>query len=214
MDQEILNSYSKLNHLNVSRETFLDFEKYISMILEKNKKINIISQNTASKKTIIDRHIIDSAQIIDFVDLNSNTTIDLGSGSGMPGIIVAIILKNMKNNMNVHLYEKSYHKSQFLKEVSEKLNLKTKIFQQNIFGIKNLETGTIMSRAFKPMPVVLDLVYENFSKFKNLIFFMGKSGKKVFENSKKKWKLEYEEKKSLTSKDSFLVNIKKIKKKT
>jgi 16S rRNA (guanine527-N7)-methyltransferase len=213
MDSEILNSYSKLNHLNVSRETFLDFENYITMILEKNKKINIISQNTASKKTIIDRHIVDSAQIIDFVDLNSNITTDLGSGSGMPGIIVAIILKNMNNNMNVHLYEKSYHKSQFLKEVSEKLNLKTKIFQKNIFEIKNLETGTIMSRAFKPMPVVLDLVYKNFSKFKNLIFFMGKSGKKVFENSKKKWELEYEEKKSLTNKDSFLVNIKKIKNK-
>ena len=211
MDKEILNSYSKLNNLNVSRETFSDFENYISMILEKNKKINIISQNTASKKAIIDRHIIDSAQIIDFVNLNSNTTTDLGTGSGMPGIIVAIILKNMNSNMNVHLYEKSYHKSQFLKEVSEKLNLKTKIFQKNIFEIKNLESGTIMSRAFKPMPVVLDLVYENFSKFKNLIFFMGKSGKKVFENSKKKWELEYEEKKSLTNKDSFLVNIKKIK---
>src|SRR5210317_2258369 len=157
MDQEILKSYSKLNYLNVSRETFLDFENYISMILEKNKKINIISQNTASKKTIIDRHIIDSAQIIDFVDLNSNTTIDLGSGAGMPGIIVAIILKNMKNNMNVHLYEKSYHKSHFLKEVSEKLNLKTKIFQQNIFEIKKLEKRKIMNRAFKPMQVFLNL---------------------------------------------------------
>jgi len=213
MDQEILNSYSKLNHLYVSRETFLDFENYISMILEKNKKINIISQNTASKKAIIERHIIDSAQIIDFVDLNSNTTTDIGSGGGMPGIIVAIILKNMKNNMNVHLYEKSYHKSHFLKEVSEKLNLQTKVFQRNIYEIKNLETGTIMSRAFKPMPVVLDLVYNNFSKYKNLIFFMGKSGKKIFENSKKNWELEFEEKKSLTSKDSFLVNIKKIKKK-
>jgi 16S rRNA (guanine527-N7)-methyltransferase len=213
MDQEILNSYSKIKHLNVSRETFLDFEKYISMILEKNKKINIISQNTASKKAIIDRHIIDSAQVIDFINLNSNIATDLGSGSGMPGIIVAIILKNINNNMNVHLYEKSYHKSQFLKEVSEKLNLKTKVFQKNIFEIKNLETGTIMSRAFKPMPVVLDLVYENFSKYKNLIFFMGKSGKKVFENSKKKWEMEYVEKKSLTSKDSFLINIKKIKKK-
>ena len=211
MDQEILNSYTKLNHLNVPRETFLDFEKYISLILQKNQKINIISKNTALKKTIIERHIIDSAQIIDFVDLNSDTTTDLGTGSGMPGIIVAIILKNMNNNMNVHLYEKSYHKSQFLKEVSEKLNLKTKIFQKNIFEIKNLETGTIMSRAFKPMPIVLDLVYENFSKFKNLIFFMGKSGKKVFENSKKKWELEYVEKKSLTNKDSFLINIKKIK---
>jgi len=213
MDQEILNSYSRLNDLNVSRETFLDFENYISLILEKNKKINIIGQNTASKNAIIERHIIDSAQIIDFVDLNCNTTTDLGSGAGFPGIIVAIILKNMKNKMNVHLYEKSYHKSHFLKEVSEKLNLNTKVFQKNIFEIKNLETGTIMSRAFKPMPVVLDLVYENFSKYKNLIFFMGKNGKKVFENSKIKWNLEYIEKKSLTSKDSFLINIKKIKKK-
>ena len=213
MDHEILNSYSRLNHLNVSRETFSDFENYISMIIEKNKKINLISEKTASKEAIIERHIIDSAQIIDFVDLKCNTTTDLGSGAGMPGIIVAIILKNMKNNMNVNLYEKSYHKSYFLKEVSEKLKLNTKIFQKNIFEIKNLETGTIMSRAFKPMPVVLDLVYENFSKFKNIIFFMGKSGKNVFENSKKNWVLEYTEKKSLTNEDSFLINIKKIKKK-
>ena len=213
MDQEILNSYSRLNDLNVSRETFLDFENYISMILEKNKKINIISKKTASKKAIIDRHIIDSAQIIDFVNLNCNTTTDLGSGGGMPGIIIAIILKNMKNKMNVHLYEKSHHKSHFLKEVSKKLNLNTKVIQKNIFDIKKLETGTIMSRAFKPMPIVLDLVYENFSDFKNLIFFMGKSGKKIFEESKKNWELEYEEKKSLTSDSSFLLNIKKIKKK-
>ena len=213
MDQEILNSYSKLNGLNVSRETFLDFENYISMINEKNKEINIISQKTSSKKSIIERHIVDSAQIIDFVDFNCNTTTDLGSGAGMPGIVVAIILKNMKNRMNVHLYEKSYHKSRFLKEVSEKLNLNTKIFQKNIFEIKNLETGTIMSRAFKPMPVVLDLVYENFSKYKNLIFFMGKNGKKIFENSKNNWDLECIEKKSLTNQESFLLNIKKINKK-
>jgi 16S rRNA (guanine527-N7)-methyltransferase len=213
MDQEILNSYSKFNSLNVSRETFLDFEIYISMILEKNKKINIISQNESSKIAIINRHIIDSAQIIDFVDFNYNTTLDLGSGGGFPGIVVAIILKNMKKNMEVHLYEKSYHKSHFLEEVSKKLNLNTKVFQKNIFETKNLETGTIMSRAFKPMPVVLDLVYENFSKYKNLIFFMGKSGKKIFEKSKNDWDLDYVEKKSLTNEDSFLLNIKKISKK-
>jgi 16S rRNA (guanine527-N7)-methyltransferase len=183
------------------------------MILEKNKKINIISKKTSSKKTIIDRHIIDSAQIIDFVDLNSNTTTDLGTGGGMPGIIVAIMLKNMKKDVKVHLYEKSHHKSVFLREVSRKLKLKTEILQENVFNLKKLETGTIMSRAFKPMPVVLDLVYENFISFKNLIFFMGKNGKKVFENSLKKWDLEYTEKKSLTSDDSFLLNIKNIKKK-
>ena len=70
-----------------------------------------------------------------------------------------------------------------------------------------------MSRAFKPMPVVLDLVYENFSKYKNLIFFMGENGKKIFDKSKDDWNIEYIEKKSVTSEDSFLLNIKKISKK-
>ena len=213
MEKEILNSYSKLDSLNVSRETYLDFESFISMIIEENKKINLISQENSKKETIRERHIIDSAQIIDFIDLNLDTTVDLGTGGGMPGIIIAIILKNMKKDMKVHLYEKSHHKSIFLKEVSRKLKLKTEIFQENIFDQKNLKTGTIMSRAFKPMPVVLDLVYENFTSYKNLIFFMGKNGKKVFENSLKDWDLEYTEKKSLTSNDSFLLNIKKIKKK-
>ena len=212
MDQEILNSYSELSGLNVSRETYLDFEIFISMILEKNKEINIISKKNAKNNIIRARHIIDSAQIIDFIDLNSNTTTDLGTGGGLPGIVVAIILKNLKNDMKVNLYEKSHHKSNFLREVSRKLNLRTEIFQENIFDIKNLKTGTIMSRAFKPMPVVLDLVYENFLDYKNLIFFVGRSGKKVFKNLLKDWDLEYTERKSLTSEDSFLLNIKKIRK--
>ena len=213
MDQEILNSYSRINHLNVSRETFLDFENYISMILEKNKKINIISQNTASKKAIIDRHIIDSAQIIDFVDLKSNTTCDLGTGGGMPGLIMAIVMKKIKNEMRINLYEKSYHKCLFLKEVSKKLNLNTDIIQKDIFKVKNIETGTIMSRAFKPMPIILDLVNQNFKKYKNIILFMGRTGKKILNDTLKEWDLDYEEKKSLTSDDSFILNIKKIKKK-
>ena len=212
MEQEILNSYSRLNSLNVSRETYLDFELFISMIIEKNKEFNIISQENAKDNIIRDRHIIDSAQIIDFIDFNSNSATDLGSGAGMPGIIIAIILKNMKKDMKINLYEKSHHKSSFLREVSRKLKLKTEIFQKNIFDLKKLETGTIMSRAFKPMPLVLDLVYKNFLIYKNLIFFMGKNGKKVFENSLENWDLEYTEKKSLTNEDSFLLNIKNIKK--
>ena len=213
MDQEILNSYSRINHLNVSRETFLDFENYISMILEKNKKINIISQKTASKKVIINRHIIDSAQIIDFVDLNCNTTYDLGTGGGMPGLIVAIAMKKIKNNLKVYLYEKSHHKCIFLREVSKELNLNTEVVHKDIFKVKNIETGTIMSRAFKPMSVILDLVHDNFKKYKNIIFFMGKNGRVILNDVLQKWDLDYEEKKSLTSKDSFILNIKKMQKK-
>ena len=103
MDKEIINSYSKLNSLNVSRETYLDFESYISMIIKKNKEINLISEKNAQNSIIRRRHIIDSAQIIDFIDLNSNTIYDIGSGAGMPGLVIAIMLKNLKKKMKFTL---------------------------------------------------------------------------------------------------------------
>ena len=213
MDNIFLNSYSKIPNLDVSRETCNDLESLILMIQEKNKKINIISKKFNEKSLIRNRHIIDSAQIIDFVDLNSNTTCDLGTGGGMPGIIIAIVLKKIKSSMKVNLYEKSHHKCVFLREVSKKLSLNTEIIQKDIFKLKNIETGTIMTRAFKPMPIILDIVNQNFKKYQNLVLFMGETGKKILNDTLKEWDLEYEEKKSLTSDNSFILNIKKIKKK-
>jgi len=213
MDNVILNSYSKISHLNVSRETCNELETLISMIQEKNKEINIISKKIFERSAIRERHIIDSAQIIDFVDLNSNTTSDLGTGGGMPGLIVAIAMKKIKNSMKIHLYEKSHHKCVFLKEVSKKMSLNTEVIQKDIFKIKNIETGTIMSRAFKPMPVILNIINKNFQKYKNIIFFMGANGRKILSDVLKEWELDFEEKKSLTSDHSFILNIKKIKKK-
>ena len=213
MDSIISKNYSQIQKYDVSRETCNDFESLIGLIQEKNREINIISKKTSEKEAIRQRHIIDSAQIIDFVDLNSNTTCDLGTGGGMPGLIVAIVMKKIKNDMKINLYEKSHHKSVFLKEVSKKLNLNTNVIQKDIFTVKNIETGTIMSRAFKPMPIILKLVNQNFRKYKNIILFMGNSGRKILNETLKEWDLDYEEKKSLTNDDSFILNIKKIKKK-
>ena len=209
----ILNKYPQLNQLNVSRETCLDFEKLISMIIDKNKEINLISKETANNDVIRERHIVDSAQVIEFVDLNSNTTTDLGTGGGFPGIVVGIMIKNKQKDVKMKLYEKSHHKSSFLREVSRKLNLNTEVIQRDVFETAELKSGTIMARAFKPLPKVLELVYKNFSSYQNLILFMGKSGKKNLEETLKNWEFDYEKKKSITSEDSFLLNIKNIKKK-
>ena len=213
MDSIISKNYSKITKFNVSRETCNELENLISMIQKKNEEINLISKKNTERGAIRLRHIFDSLQIVDFVDLNSNTTSDLGSGGGMPGMIIAILMKKLKKRMKVQLYEKSYHKCVFLKDVSEKFELNTEIIQKDIFKIKNIETGTIMSRAFKPMPIILDLVQKNFLKYKNIILFMGKSGRKILNDTLKTWDLDYEEKKSLTSKDSFLLNIKNMEKK-
>ena len=211
--EEIFKKYALLKDQNVPRETLIDFELFISMLQHGNDEINIISKETAKNEVIRERHIIDSAQIIEFVDLNSNIIIDIGSGGGMPGIILSIMIKNMKNSPKVHLYEKSHHKSSFLRKVSRDLNLNTEVMQENIFEAQNLESGTIMARAFKPLPIILDLVYKNFNSYKNLIIFMGKNGEKVLEETLINWDFDFEKKKSITSEDSFLLNIKNIKKK-
>ncbi len=210
IDSNIL-EYSKLEPLNVSRETFPELEEFRTLILEKNKDINLISSK--SEQISRERHIIDSAQIIDLIDKNDKLCTDIGSGSGLPGIVLAIIMKHKKSNMEFHLYEKSHHKSNFLKEVSKKFGLNTKIFQKNIFDEKNLETDVIVARAFKPLPIILELADKNFKKFKNIILYLGKNGKEILKESIMKWEFEYKEKKSLTSEDSILIKISNLKKK-
>ena len=89
IDSNFLN-YSCLETLNVSRETFPDLEHFRQAIIEKNKAINLISRE--SESTSKERHIIDSAQIIDLIDLNASVCTDIGSGSGLRGFVLAIIL--------------------------------------------------------------------------------------------------------------------------
>ena len=211
--EEILDKYPLLKYQNVSRETCVDFEKFIIQLKKGNEKINLISNENTQDNKIRERHIVDSAQAIDFIDFNSNTITDIGSGGGFPGIIVSILIKNLKKNIKVNLYEKSHHKSVFLRKISRDLKLETEVIQKNIFEIKNIKSGTIMARAFKPLPIVLELVYKNFNNYKNLILFMGKNGEKTLEETLKIWDFDFEKKKSITSQDSFLLNIKNIKKK-
>ena len=209
----IIKKYPLLKDQNVPRETFVEFESFIAMLQKRNEEINIISKETAKNDVIRERHIVDSAQIIDFVDLKSTTITDIGSGGGMPGIIISIMIKNLQKSIKVNLYEKSHHKSSFLRKVSRDLKLNTEVIQENIFETQNIDSGTIMARAFKPLPIVLELVYRNFSNYKNLILFMGKNGEKILEDTLKVWDFDFEKKKSITSEDSFLLNIKNIKKK-
>jgi len=211
--EEFLKKYPLLKNHNVSRETFITFESFITMLQKKNEEINIISKETAKIEVIRERHIEDCAQAIELIDLNSNIITDIGSGGGMPGVIISIMLKNMKNSSKIHLYEKSHHKSAFLRNVSRDLQLNTEIMQENIFEVQNLESGTIIARAFKPLPIMLDLVCKNFSSYKNLILFMGKNGETILEKTSADWDFDFEKKESITSKDSFLLNIKNIKKK-
>ena len=209
IDSNIL-EYKNLEPLNVSRETFPQFEAYCELLKKENNKINLISKST--EIDMRKRHIVDCAQTIDFIDENYKVCTDVGSGSGLPGIVLAIIMKINKPNMKFHLYEKSFKKCQFLSAVKEKLDLNAEVFQKDIFKEKNIETDLIITRAFKPLPIDLDLAEKNFKKFKSLIIFLGKNKKDILEKALSNWSFDYKEKKSMTSSESKIIKICNLKK--
>ncbi len=210
IDSYFLKTVPKFN-LDVSRETLERLDEYSKDIILKNKEINLISKSTES--SIKSRHIADSMQTIDFINKKDiKTCTDLGSGAGLPGIVLGIIMSSKKPTFKVIFYEKSYHKSNFLREMSKKFNLDAEIYQKNIFNEKNLITDVIISRAFKPLPVIFQIAKTNFKNFKYIILFLGKSGKKILKDAMKNWKFDYEERKSLTNDESIIVKISNLKK--
>ena len=210
IDSNIL-QYKNLEPLNVSRETFPQFEAFCELLKKENSKINLISKST--EKEIRKRHIVDCAQTVEFIDENYDICTDVGSGSGLPGIVLAIIMKVKKPNMKFHLYEKSFRKCEFLSSVKEKLDLNAEVFQKDIFKEKNIETDLIIARAFKPLPIVLNLAEKNFKKFKSVILFLGKNKRDILERALTNWSFDYKEKKSITSSESKIIKICNLKKK-
>ena len=197
--------------LQVSRETIESLNIFENLLLENNRKFNLISKST--ENIIKTRHILDSAQVIDFVDKNSKNCIDLGTGAGFPGIVLSILFKERKYPMRIDLYEKSPKKCQFLSKVVKRLNLNALVLEKNIFEQRNLEVGTIVARAFKPIQSIFRIITENFNNYKNLILFLGKNQKQTLLDASKVWEFEFKEQKSVTSADSLILNIKKVRKK-
>ncbi len=211
IDSNII-KFKKLSLQNVSRETLKELKEYSNEIILKNRHVNLISKST--EKSINTRHIEDSAQTIDFID-NKDIKVctDLGSGAGLPGIVLGILMKSKKPVFKLIFYEKSFHKSNFLQEMKKKFKLNSEVHQKNIFNEKNLNTDVIITRAFKPLPVIFQIAQSNFKSFKYIILFLGKSGKQMLKDALKFWKFDYEERKSLTNDESIIVKISNLKKK-
>ena len=93
MDKTIqIDTFSRFTQ--VSRETIISLKKYEDELVEANKNLNLIGKSTIDQIWI--RHFLDSAQVIDFIDKNDKTLIDIGSGAGFPGLVLAIVLKDRK----------------------------------------------------------------------------------------------------------------------
>ena len=193
---------------NVSRETIEKLKIYHKFLIEKNKTLNLIGKNTVN--SIFSRHFKDSAQIYDLLDKKLDI-IDIGSGAGFPGVIVKILMENESLNGNIILIEKSPRKSNFLRDLCIKLDLKVKIENKRLEIYDFLETSTVISRAFKSTLDTIDILYRNIENIKELVLLKGKTYQQEVDEAKKKYTFELEKFRSITSDESSIIKIKNIK---
>ena len=196
----------------VSRETITSLVKYENYLIKSNKTLNLIGKSTINKIWV--RHFLDSAQVIDFIDKNTCSLIDLGSGAGFPGLIIAILAKDRKIRLKVKLIEKSTKKALFLREIVNYLNLNVEVLNINaLTHAKKLEADLIVARAFKPLKIILQFLDKNTKNWKKVFLFLGKTGQDELLQASKNWHIKYKQRMSITSNDSIVIEINKLTKK-
>ena len=195
----------------VSRETIRSLIQYENLLFEANKNLNLVGKSTIDNVWI--RHFLDSVQVIDFIDNNQYSLIDLGSGAGFPGLVLAIASKDRKMSLKIKLIEKSLKKTLFLNEVIDQLKLDAQVINLNVFE-KNysLDSEVITARAFKPLEKILELIHNKAKNWKKIFVFLGKTGRNELVQASKSWDIEYKQRVSVTSDDSIVIEIKKLKK--
>ena len=198
--------------IQVSRETIVSLKKYEELLIEANKSLNLVGNSTINQ--IWHRHFLDSAQVIEFIDKNDKSLVDLGSGAGFPGLIVAIIAKDKKMSLKIKLIEKSSKKIKFLKKVVRELDLNVEALHQNVLEDQiKFSDDVFVVRAFKPLKIILQLIHNKCENWKKIFIFLGKTGKNELLQASKSWDIEYKQRVSVTSNDSIVIEINKLIKK-
>ena len=196
-----------LNTLRFNQDAIYKIDTFCREVFDYNKKFNLISKSTI--KTIWERHILDSAQLVKFIKFNDGLSVsDLGTGAGFPGIIIAIYNRNPK--FHVKLYEKSKVKTKFLKFVCDKLNIKAEIYE-NDYRSHLINSYYIVTRAFKKLEEQIRISREIIGINHKLIILKGKNAKEDIKRLNNNFNYSYTLEKSITSSESkiLIVDIKK-----
>ena len=191
------------NELGFSDSSIKKLKKFHNYLLEYNKRYNLISKNT--EKSIWNRHILDSAQIIKFIDESKdNNIVDFGSGAGFPGLIIAFYNENVR--FHVKLYEKSPVKRAFLRNIKKELDIKNIDIENDVYE-KKIEADVVVCRAFKKLDEILKISREIVKKPHKLIILKGKNAQSEINNVSLGSNYSYKIEKSITDDNSKIIIV-------
>ena len=194
--------------LNVSRETLNDFYEYETLLSKWNEKINLVSKNTLVD--IWERHFLDSGQIIKHIEVSGKRWVDVGSGAGFPGLVVALLLRDRKIDCDLVLVEKNPKKGFFLNEVIRKLNLSVEVVNDNIYTLEPLNADILTARAFSELKNLIEIAFHHRKKDGICLFLKGDNYRIELDKTLNSWFFDYDIVDSLSSSSGKIIRVKKI----
>ena len=195
--------------LNVSRETFLRLKEYEKLLFKWNAKINLVSRSTLDN--FWNRHVLDSAQFLSSVGEKAGKWVDLGSGGGLPGLVVAILSDEIEPVNKLFLVEADVRKAVFLKTVCRELGLKVEVSNNRIDELPPMSTDIVSARALAPLKTLCLYAKNHLEKDGVAVFAKGENWKAELVEAQKKWIFSYEAVKSTLHEGSVVLVLRGIK---
>jgi 16S rRNA (guanine527-N7)-methyltransferase len=194
--------------LHVSRESRAAIEKYVEILVLWQKRINLIGPSTVTQ--LWKRHIVDSLQILPLLPAGSRTIAELGSGAGIPGLVIAIA-----GNLEAHLYESNGKKAAFLREAVRQTGAKAVVHQVRLESIaRRREEGVprvdaVVARAVAPLRLLLDYAEPFLALGAVGLFHKGQDVDAELTEATKYWNIEFRKHPSMCDSHGVILEIRK-----
>nr|WP_251134461.1 16S rRNA (guanine(527)-N(7))-methyltransferase RsmG [Falsiruegeria litorea] len=193
--------------MDVSRETFEKLEAFDALLKKWNPKINLVSRKSLADVWV--RHISDSLQVYSCLNASGHW-VDLGSGGGFPGVIVAIVASVENPGLNVTLVESDQRKSAFLRTVLRETVSVGMVITDRIENIEPLDADILSARALSDLPRLLEFSQRHLKSTGIALFPKGATWKKEVEEAKQEWNFDFEAVKSVTEPSAVVLKIKGV----
>lgn len=192
----------------VSRETSQQLETYVALLKKWTQRINLVS--AATLDDVWQRHIADSIQVFDASDISSGSWVDLGSGGGLPGAIIAILARTERPDLHVTCVESDLRKATFLRSVSRETGCEFSVLNGRIEEIPAQKADIVSARALAPLPRLLGYVERHLSDEGVAILPKGSRHKEELTDAEKQWIFDYETLPSATDQNAVILRIRGI----
>ena len=197
-----------LEQMNVSRETLARLEIYEAVIRKWNPRINLVSRSSLDH--LRTRHILDSVQVFRCFEAPAGHWVDIGSGGGFPGIVIAILAAEESPDLRVTLIESDHRKSAFLRAAARECGVPVTVISLRIEQAEPQAADVLSARALADLSLLLEFSERHLKPGGTALFPKGARWKKEVDNSQRHWRFDAEEITSLTEPDAVILKLKGI----